>query len=65
MNLRSVGTVVAAEYVRVPFADTSTYAVPAGVSDEEVLMLDDFMKAYDVFSRSADTGALKVVLTRS
>ena len=27
--------------------------------------LDDFMKAYDVFARAADTGALKVVLTRS
>lgn len=30
-----------AEYVRVPFADTSTYAVPQGVTDEEVLMLAD------------------------
>ena len=30
-----------AEYVRVPFADTSTYKVPAGVSDENVLMLAD------------------------
>ena len=30
-----------AEYVRVPFADTSTYAVPEGVTDEEVLMLAD------------------------
>ena len=30
-----------AEYVRVPFADTSTYPVPDGVSDEEVLMLAD------------------------
>ncbi len=30
-----------AEYVRVPFADTSTFAVPDGVSDEEVLMLAD------------------------
>jgi alcohol dehydrogenase len=27
--------------------------------------LDEFMKAYDVFARAADTGALKVVLTRS
>ena len=26
--------------------------------------LGDFMEAYDVFSRAADTGALKVVLTR-
>jgi len=32
-----------AEYVRVPFADTSTYAVPEGVTDEEVLMLADIM----------------------
>ena len=30
-----------AEYVRVPFADTSTYLVPPGVSDESVLMLAD------------------------
>ncbi|MEP6661620.1 MAG: zinc-dependent alcohol dehydrogenase family protein [Acidimicrobiales bacterium] len=32
-----------AEYVRVPFADTSTYAVPSGVSDETVLMLADIL----------------------
>jgi len=32
-----------AEYVRVPFADTSTYPVPAGVSDEEVLMVADIL----------------------
>ncbi len=32
-----------AEYVRVPFADTSTYPVPAGVTDEEVLMLADIL----------------------
>ena len=32
-----------AEYVRVPFADTSTYAVPDGVSDEEILMLADVL----------------------
>ena len=30
-----------AEYVRVPFADTSTYPIPEGVSDENVLMLSD------------------------
>jgi len=30
-----------AEYVRVPFADTSTYQIPAGVSDENILMLAD------------------------
>jgi alcohol dehydrogenase len=32
-----------AEYVRVPFADNSTHPVPAGVSDEEVLMLADIL----------------------
>jgi alcohol dehydrogenase len=32
-----------AEYVRVPFADSSTYAVPAGVSDEQILMLADIL----------------------
>jgi alcohol dehydrogenase len=32
-----------AEKVRVPFADTSTYLVPKGVSDEQVLMLADIL----------------------
>lgn len=32
-----------AEYVRVPFADNSTYAIPAGVSDEDILMLADIL----------------------
>ncbi len=32
-----------AEYVRVPFADTSTYPLPAGVSHEDVLMLADIL----------------------
>jgi alcohol dehydrogenase len=32
-----------AEYVRVPFADNSTYPVPPGVSDEELLMLADIL----------------------
>jgi alcohol dehydrogenase len=32
-----------AEYVRVPFADLSTYEVPAGVTDEEILMLADIL----------------------
>jgi len=32
-----------AEYVRVPFADTSTYPVPDGVSDESLLMLADIL----------------------
>ena len=38
-----------AEYVRVPFADTSTYPVPDGVDDEELLMLADILPtAYEV-----------------
>jgi alcohol dehydrogenase len=32
-----------AEYVRVPFADTSTYRLPAGVTDEQALMLADIL----------------------
>ncbi len=32
-----------ADYVRVPFADNSTYPVPVGVSDEELLMLADIL----------------------
>ena len=32
-----------AEYVRVPFVDTSTYRVPDSLSDEEVLMLADIL----------------------
>ncbi len=32
-----------AEYLRVPFADTSTYAVPAGVADEHILMMSDIL----------------------
>jgi alcohol dehydrogenase len=38
-----------AEYVRVPFADNSTYPVPVGVDDEELLMLADILPtAYEV-----------------
>ena len=32
-----------ADYVRVPFADTSTYQIPGGVTDEEILMLADIL----------------------
>jgi len=32
-----------AEYVRVPYADTSTYRIPGGVSDEQLLMLADIL----------------------
>lgn len=38
-----------AEFVRVPFADTSTYPVPAGVSDDAVLMVADILPtSYEV-----------------
>ena len=38
-----------AELVRVPFADTSTYALPAGLDDESALMLSDILPtAYEV-----------------
>jgi alcohol dehydrogenase len=38
-----------AEYVRVPFADTSTYPVPSGAADEDILMLSDILPtAYEV-----------------
>ncbi len=32
-----------AEYVRVPFADTSTYPAPDGVTDEQLLMMSDII----------------------
>ena len=32
-----------AEYVRVPYVDTSTYPAPAGVPDEDLLMLADIL----------------------
>ncbi|MEV5408125.1 zinc-dependent alcohol dehydrogenase family protein [Thermopolyspora sp. NPDC052614] len=38
-----------AEYVRVPFADTSTYTIPDGVADESALMLADILPtSYEV-----------------
>jgi alcohol dehydrogenase len=38
-----------AQYVRVPFAETSTYPVPAGMDDDAVLMLADILPtAYEV-----------------
>jgi alcohol dehydrogenase len=38
-----------AEYVRVPFADTSTYKLPDGVDDEAALLLADILPtAYEV-----------------
>jgi alcohol dehydrogenase len=38
-----------AEYVRVPFADNSTYPIPTGASDEDILMMADILPtAYEV-----------------
>lgn len=38
-----------AEFVRVPFADNSTYKIPAGVSDEQMILLADILPtAYEV-----------------
>jgi alcohol dehydrogenase len=38
-----------AEFVRVPFADNSTYPVPVGTTDEEILMLADILPtSYEV-----------------
>jgi alcohol dehydrogenase len=38
-----------ADYVRVPYAETSTYPVPAGAADEEILMLADILPtSYEV-----------------
>ncbi len=38
-----------AQYVRVPFADNSTYPVPEGVSDEQMILLADILPtAYEV-----------------
>src|SRR6204780_289947 len=38
-----------AEFVRVPFADNPTYPAPAGVSDEELLLLPDILPSvYEV-----------------
>ena len=44
-----------AEFVRVPFADNSTYPVPAGVSDEQILMLADILPTgYEVGALNGD-----------
>jgi len=43
----------------------TSHQVDAGRFVTHHFALDDFMQAYDVFGRAADTGALKVVLTRS
>ena len=49
---------------RPPTQLASPYRGWAAVSITHHLGLDKWDKAYDVFSRAADTGALKVVLSR-
>ena len=43
----------------------TSHHIDAGRFVTHHFALDEFDKAYDVFSRAADTGALKVVLTRT
>jgi len=51
-----------AEFVRVPFADTSTYRLPDGVSDEDALMLADVLPTgYEVGVLKAGVGPGDVV----
>ncbi len=51
-----------AEYVRVPFADNSTYPIPDGVSDEDMLMLADILPtAYEVGVLNGHVGPGDVV----
>jgi alcohol dehydrogenase len=51
-----------AEYVRVPFADTSTHKAPAGVGDEELLMLADILPTgYEVGVLNGHVGPGDVV----
>ncbi|WP_181773211.1 zinc-dependent alcohol dehydrogenase family protein [Amycolatopsis pittospori] len=48
---------VQAEFVRVPFADTSTYVLPKGIADEAALMLADIMPtSYEVGARNGQVG---------
>ncbi|GAS90663.1 alcohol dehydrogenase catalytic domain-containing protein [Mycolicibacterium brisbanense] len=51
-----------AEYVRVPFADNSTYKVPDGVSDEQMILLADILPtAYEVGVLNGRVGPADVV----
>jgi alcohol dehydrogenase len=51
-----------ADFVRVPFADTSTYRLPDGVSDEDALMLADVLPTgYEVGVLKAGVGPGDVV----
>jgi alcohol dehydrogenase len=51
-----------AEFVRVPFADNSTYPIPEGISDEDMLMLADILPtAYEVGVLNGHVGPGDVV----
>jgi alcohol dehydrogenase len=51
-----------AEYARVPFADTSTYRAPPGVSDEALLMVADILPTgYEVGVLNGRVGPADVV----
>ena len=50
---------VQADFARVPFADTSTYQVPEGLTDEQVLYLADILPTdLKRFARSSDRSPL-------
>jgi alcohol dehydrogenase len=56
---------VQAEYARVPFADTSTYKIPEGLSDEQMLYLSDVLPTgYEVgvLNGSVQPGDVVVVV---
>jgi len=51
-----------ADYVRVPFADTSTYRLPDGITDEQALMLADILPTgYEVGVQKAGVSPGDVV----
>jgi alcohol dehydrogenase len=52
-----------AEYIRVPFADTSTYPAPPGISDEALLMLADILPTgFEVGTLNGQVGPGDVVV---
>ncbi|RJQ87271.1 zinc-dependent alcohol dehydrogenase family protein [Amycolatopsis panacis] len=54
---------VQAEFARVPFADTSTYPLPASVSDESALLLADIIPtSYEIGVRNGRVGPGDVVV---
>ena len=61
-----LGAHVAIEAVGVPATfELATRQIDAGKFVTHHFTLDEFDAAYDVFGRAADTGALKVVLSRT